>query len=104
MIIKNGDESAFDFISGKFKDMPLTFTKINAATSFADYLNKVSDINKFKKGVDMIVDFRDEIPASARPQTDPLINTALKSLADKREAAGAKEMADYVKSKLPAVK
>ena len=32
------------------------------------------------------------------------INNALQGLADKKETAGAKEMADYVKSKMPSEK
>jgi aminopeptidase N len=101
IIIRFGDESRYDFIIEKFDAMPLAFPKIEAAESLAGFLAKVSDLEKFKKGVDLIVEFRDAIPQSARAQTDPLLNTPLKELADKKEAAGAKAMADYVKSKLP---
>lgn len=102
VIIKYGDESAFDFVTGKFDDMPLSQAKFSAINPLVEFLGKVTDLAKFKKGVDMIVKFRDEIPQSVRAQTDPFINgVALKGLADKKEAAGAKEMAEYVKSKLP---
>jgi len=105
VIIKYGDESAFDFIAGKFEKMPLSQTKFTATGSFAEFLSKVTNMQNFKKGVDLIVKFRDDIPQQSRTQTDPFINgVALKGLADKKEAAGAKEMADYVKSKLPAGK
>jgi aminopeptidase N len=100
-IIRFGDESRYDFIIEKFDAMPLTFDKIDAAGSLAGFLAKVSDLEKFKKGVDLIIETRDAVPQSARVQTDPLINGPLKELADKKEAAGAKAMADYVKSKLP---
>ncbi len=102
VIIKYGDESAFDFVTGKFDEMPLSQAKFSAINPLVEFLGKVTDLAKFKKGVDMIVKFRDEIPQGARAQTDPFINgVALKGLADKKDAAGAKEMADYVKSKLP---
>jgi aminopeptidase N len=104
VIIKYGDESAYDFISGKFDEMPVGQAKFRTVPSFADFLGKVTDINKFKKGVDMIVKFREEIPAGSRSITDPTINEALKTLADKKEAVGAKEMAAYVKEKIPAAK
>lgn len=104
VIIKYGDESAFDFISGKFDAMIVGQAKFRAVPSFADFLTKVTDMTKFKKGVDMIVKFREEIPAGSRSITDPTINDALKTLADKKEEAGAKEMAAYIKSKLPAAK
>ena len=105
VIIKYGDESAFDFVADKFEQMPLSQGKFGAINSFVELLSKVSDMDNFKKGVDMIVNFRNEIPQSFRAQTDPFINgVALKGLADKKEAAGAKEMAAYVKSKIPADK
>ncbi len=104
VIIKYGDESAYDFISGKFDAMIVGQTKFRAVPSFADFLSKVTDMNKFKKGVDMIVKFREDIPAGSRSITDPTINDALKTLADKKDAAGAKEMAAYVRGKLPAAK
>lgn len=104
VIIKYGDESAFDFISGKFDAMIVGQAKFRAVPSFADFLSKVTDMNKFKKGVDMIVKFREDIPAGSRSITDPTINDALKTLADKKDAAGAKEMAAYVRGKLPAAK
>lgn len=102
VIIKYGDESAFDFVTGKFDEMPLSQAKFSAINPLVEFLGKVTDLAKFKKGVDMIVKFRDEIPQGVRAQTDPFINgVALKGLADKKEAAGAKEMAEYVKSKMP---
>lgn len=102
VIIKYGDESAFDFVTGKFDEMPLSQAKFSAINPLVEFLGKVTDMAKFKKGVDMIVKFRDEIPQGVRAQTDPFINgVALKGLADKKEAAGAKEMAEYVKSKMP---
>jgi aminopeptidase N len=104
VIIKYGDESAYDFISGKFDGMPLGQAKFQAVGSYTEFLSKVTDMQKFKKGVDQVVSFRDQIPQQARQQTDPFINGFLKTLADKKETAGSKEMAEYVKSKLPAGK
>lgn len=105
VIIKYGDESAFDFVTSKFDEMPLSQAKFSAINPLVEFLGKVTDLAKFKKGVDMIVKFRDEIPQGVRGQTDPFINgVALKGLADKKEAAGAKEMAEYVKSKMPSGK
>jgi aminopeptidase N len=102
VVIKYGDESAFEFVTDNFAKMPLSQAKFAAITPLVDFLSKVNDLEKFKKGVELIVAFRDEIPESARSRTDPFINgVALKGLADKKDAAGAKAMADYVKSKIP---
>ncbi|MEN9598747.1 MAG: hypothetical protein RL596_1058 [Bacteroidota bacterium] len=98
--IKFGDESAYDFIMGNFMKMPLSQAKFQSIGNLAEFLAKVSDPAKFKKGVDEIVKFREEIPQQARAQTDPFINGALKGLAGKKEAANQQELADYVKLKL----
>lgn len=105
VIIKYGDETAFDFVANNFEQIPLSQAKFPALTSFVQFLGSVTNMTNFKKGVDMIVKFRDDLPQSIRVQTDPFINgIALKGLADKKLTDGAKEMADYVKSKLPADK
>ena len=105
VIIKYGDESAFDFVADHFEQIPLSQAKFPALTSFVQFLGSVTNMGNFKKGVDMIVKFRDDLPQSIRVQTDPFINgIALKGLAGKKEADGAKEMAEYVKSKLPVEK
>ena len=104
VIVKYGDESAFDFIVGKFETMPLSQAKFRAIGSLVEFLGKVTNLSNFKKGVDAVVKLREEIPPTSRQQTDAFINAALKGLADKKETAGAKEMAAYVKSKLPAGK
>jgi aminopeptidase N len=103
VIVKYGDESDFDVVSGSFADLALG-NRYRSIPSFTDFLKKVTDLTRFKKGVDLIVSCREEIPQGSRGFTDPVINRALKNLADKKDAAGAKELADYVKSKLPADK
>ncbi|MEI6264029.1 MAG: M1 family metallopeptidase [Sphingobacteriia bacterium] len=100
-IILNGDESAYEFIMNNFNSMPLSQGKFSSVGSISTFLAKVTDLDKFKKGVDAIVAFRDEIPSTARPQTDPFINGNLKTLAAAKEAASQQNFADYVKSKLP---
>lgn len=101
VIIANGDESAYDYIMGNFNKMPLSQAKFSSLSSIVEFLAKVTDPAKFKAGVDAVVSFRNEIPAAARPQTDPVINNVfLKGLATKKEAAGAQALADYVKEKI----
>lgn len=100
-MIKLGDESAFDVIAPIFDELPLSQAKFEKVQPFANFLMKVKDPAKFKAGVDMIVEFRDAIPASVRAQTDPYINNVvLKGMATKKTQNGEKELADYVNSKL----
>ncbi|HQS36411.1 MAG TPA: HEAT repeat domain-containing protein, partial [Sediminibacterium sp.] len=101
VIIANGDETAYEYIMGNFTKMPLSQAKFSSLSSIVEFLSKVTDEVKFKAGVDAVVSFRNEIPAPARPQTDPVINNVfLKGLAAKKEAAGAQALADYVKEKM----
>ncbi|MDZ4071030.1 MAG: M1 family metallopeptidase [Sediminibacterium sp.] len=104
VLITYGDEKAFKVVSESYEKMPLSFPKVQMSATYAAFAAKLMNIDEFKKAVDAIVEFRDLIPASAKAQTDPVINGALKELAQKKESAGAIEMAAYVKSKLPADK
>jgi hypothetical protein len=88
-----------------FTGMPLSQEKFSTVASVADFLAKLTNPQKFEKGVDEIVKFRDDLPGQIRVQTDPYINNMiLKGLASKKEKAGAKAMADYVNSKIPVKK
>ena len=101
VMVKYGNEDAYDFIAESFDKMPLSQAKFQALNSFADILVKVKTASKFKSGVDKIVAFRDAIPESVKGQTTPYINgTILKGIADKKQEAGETELADYVKSKM----
>ncbi len=104
VLITYGDEKAFKAVSESYEKMPLAFPKVQMSATYAAFAAKLTNMEEFKKAVDAIVEFRDLIPASAKAQTDPVINGALKELAQKKESAGATEMAAYVKSKLPADK
>lgn len=100
VLVKYGDETAYDFIASSFEQMPLSQEKFQSLQTFADILAKVTDETKFKKGVDLIVAFRDAIPASVKNQTDPYINNIiLKGIADKKTKAGATALAEYVTAK-----
>jgi aminopeptidase N len=100
-LIRYGDESAYDVVVKNFTDLPLGQEKFEMLQPFADFLSKVKDPEKLKKGVDLIVEFREEVPQAFRGQTDPFINNLiLKGLASKKTAAGLKDQADYINSKI----
>jgi aminopeptidase N len=100
-LIKYGDESSFDIIAANFDDMPVSQAKFEKVQPFANYLSKVKNTDNLKRGVDMIVKFREAIPQAFRNQTDPFINNiVLKGLATKKQSAGLTDQADYINSKL----
>ena len=101
VIIEFGDESSFDFVVSSFTKMPLSQEKFTAIASLVNLLEKVKTKANFEKGVDEIVKFRDLMPEQIRVQTTPYINNMiLKGLADKKDAAGDKVFADYVRGKI----
>ncbi len=101
VLIKYGDENDFDIITDNFSKMPVSQTKFRFLTTYSNLLAKVKNIDNLKRGVDEIVKFRDAIPSQARANTDPYINNnILKTLATKKDAAGMKDQADYIRSKI----
>ncbi|HEY4064190.1 MAG TPA: M1 family metallopeptidase [Puia sp.] len=100
VLIKSGDESSFDAISDNFDKMPLSSNKFQFVGPYATLIGKVTNTEKVKKGVDILIKFRESIPKAYRTQTDPYINNALNSIAGKKKAAGLQEQADYVESKM----
>jgi aminopeptidase N len=64
-------------------------------------LVKVTDEAKFKRGIDLIVEFREAIPESVKNQTNPYINNIiLKGIATKKAERGEQALANYVTQKI----
>ncbi len=102
VMVAMGDETAFDFVADQYQLMPVSTAKFTMTNTLAEVLEKVTDLTKFKKGIDLIIKFREDIPQAEHAETDPFINNYfLKRLAVKKESAGAKEMANYIYSNIP---
>ncbi|HVZ95525.1 MAG TPA: M1 family aminopeptidase [Chitinophagaceae bacterium] len=98
------DVSKFDSLANVFANLPISNEKFFMVSSFAKILARIKDTANFKRGIDLIVSFRDSIPQQYRGNTDPFINDALKKIAGKKDLHSDKMLADYVRSKLPANK
>lgn len=95
-------ENEFDSLAAKFDKLSFGNEKFNMLSPFANYLKRLKNIEKFKKGVDMIVSFRDTIPEQYRKELEQYFNgMILNGIARSKLSMGMKEQADYVKSKLP---
>ena len=101
ILIQSGDESSFDVISNSFDKMALGQEKFQFFRPYMGLLAKVKSTDHLKKGVDLVVKFRESIPQAYRNQTDGFINNSLSGLATKKAAAGQQDQADYIKSKIP---
>lgn len=101
LLVKYGDETAFDYVANTFEKMPLSQAKFEALKSFGDMIAKVKDIKQFKKGIDLIAAFRDSMPETYKAQVNQYINGMIfKEIIDKKTKEGATEMIDYVNSKI----
>jgi aminopeptidase N len=94
VMMTSGTEADFDIISKAYNDGPLSFEKIQMTTKYADYLAKLNDNAKVKKGIDNILAFRNQIPAQFRENVDPQFTAAFAKIT---KAKGA-EIGDYIKA------
>ena len=94
VLMMSGDASLFSKVSKTFDDMPFSQAKFNLVQPFAQMLVRIDDEEQFRKGVDMIIGFRDQIPADYG--VAPYINNLLNSVASKKQV---KEHGDYIRAK-----
>ena len=100
VLMASGDEAGFDMIAKTFDDMPISQSKFNLIQPLSQMLIRMNDTEKVKKGVDMIVAFRDAIPAEYG--IGAYINKILNNIAMKKQSSGAtaQEQIDYIKGKI----
>lgn len=95
------DENEFDDLAGKFNDLPFGNNKFSLLQPFANFLKRVKDPENFKKGIDMIVKFRDNLPQQYAQQLQSYFNgMILNGIASAKQSAGLTDQADYVRSKM----
>ena len=100
LLVRSGNQEVYDRITTRFASLGLSNDKFMMLEDMSQLLANVSDDGKFRKGVDLMVDFRESIPTEVRSQTDPYINGMLTGLMNKKRDKGFAGQADYVKSKL----
>ena len=102
ILFKYSSENDFDSLASRFNNLPFGNAKFTILQPFADFLKRIKNPVSFKKGIDMIVSFRDTIPIQYRQMIAPYLNgMILNGIASSKQSKGMTEQADYVKSKLP---
>ena len=102
LLFKYSDESEFDNLAGKFVKLSFGNAKFMILRPFSDFLKRVKNPDNFKKGIDLIVNFRDTIPSQYKQQVLPYLNgMILNGIASSKQTQGMAAQADYVRSKLP---
>ena len=103
ILAKYGDESIFDFIAKQFISLnDQSAEKFYMTVAFGQLLHKVNSASKFKKGIDLIVKFRESIPKEYRSQSDPYFNTkVLAEILKAKKAKGQQDLVDIVTAVIP---
>jgi aminopeptidase N len=94
-------EGEFYKLSAKFDSLSFGSEKLMLLQPFSNYLKRIKNTDNFKKGIDMIVRFRDTIPDEYVQQFQSYFNgMILNGLATSKQSMGLTNQADYVKSKI----
>lgn len=93
IIMSNGTEADFDLVANSYDKAPLSREKVDASVTFAAFLEKVQNVDNVKKGIDMIIKFRNLIPDQFKGFVDPAIKGGLNKLGKAKGAA----IEDYIK-------
>jgi aminopeptidase N len=103
ILTKYGDEQMFDFVASTYGKLNIQSSeKFEMTMPFAQLLIKTTDPVKFKKGIDLIVEFREAIPQSYRVQTDPYFNfKILGDIIKAKKQKGETELVAMVSAVLP---
>jgi aminopeptidase N len=92
VLISKSTEADFDYVAKMYGGAPPSQEKMDMTASFCNFLSKVNDVAKIKKGIDMVMEFRNQIPEQFRSFTDGPIKGSL----DKVSKAKGKEIEDYI--------
>jgi aminopeptidase N len=105
ILTKYGDEQVFDFVAATYAKLNIQSSeKFEMTAPFAQLLIKTTDPIKFKKGIDLIVEFREAIPQGYRVQTDPYFNfKILGDIIKAKKQKGENELVALVSAVLPKI-
>jgi aminopeptidase N len=95
VLMLSGDPGVFEQVTRTFDSLPFSQAKFNLVQPMIQMLIKVDNTEQFKKGVDLVVAFRDQIPPDYG--VTPYINNLLNAVAARKDV---KEHVDYVKEKI----
>ena len=94
ILMEQGTEDDYDYVAKQYEQMPVSRQKLDITSSFCDFLLKINDPAKIKKGINYIISFRNQIPDEYHTFTDPIMKGGL----DKLAKAKGQEISDYINS------
>lgn len=94
--MQNASEEDFDFILKNYESAPGNQEKVQETMNFANYLAIVKNADNIKKGVNAILNFRNEIPQQYQKYVDPTIKQAFDKVSAATKAEGNTDLAKYI--------
>ncbi len=88
VMMVNGTLEDFDVLMENFENMRTGQLKLNQTPVFATYLSRLNDADKIKKGIDLIIAFRKDIPETYRSFTENAFKESLQIIADAHPGRG----------------
>jgi hypothetical protein len=95
-LIKKGTEVDFDYISNYFDQLPMNDEKFSMLNTFKSYVLKLENENNIRSAIDMILNFRNQIPGQYREYVDAMFEKALQEIGK----AKSEEIRKYIEEKL----
>ena len=86
----NANEADYDFITNYYSKLPVGQEKFDLTFTYADYLSKINDTDKIKKGIDLLL--------VVKSQFSKRHSSYIKLAVDKIGTAKGKEITDYINS------
>jgi aminopeptidase N len=95
-MLVSGTEEDYSIVFNQYKNAPPNEEKIRLSNNFANFLIKVIDAGKVKRGVDEIIKFRNLIPEQYRQFVDPGFKEGFSKISRAKKEEGNSELADYI--------
>jgi aminopeptidase N len=95
-IMANASVDDFDIIFNDYKNAPLSQAKVKQTIVFGNYLAIVKNVDEVRKGVDEIMNVRNQVPEKYRGFIDPAIKQTFNKIAASKRAEGNTELSNYV--------
>ncbi len=99
-LLSSTDKSVADKMIRDFEEMPFGQEKFAALQGMFEFLFTTNDLDQFKKAVDAMMSFVEQVPDAYKEQIAPAITDALVELQKQRQSNGQNEFADYVGEKI----
>lgn len=101
ILIASGNEEVFNKLTNKFSALGLSNEKIMLLQQIAEMTGGLKNNEQIIKSINLIISFRDELPASIQEQINPYINgMILPGILTKLKAASNSAMVTYLETKM----